>query len=218
MLTSNPSDRFSPVGFLVLKAVPVWIMVTVFGLVTVPGLPEDHLIREMLEAAGIMVLMAMVVGRFWAILAMEARVKGQVAMQGPFRYLAHPLEFFFAFGMLGIGFLYESIVLGVVLFLTCMAASKYWAEAGDDMFEAGHADTDDDPDGLRMRYRQLVPAYLPSTKPSITPYYGDQLTYSQHTLLKSAWDIVVFIGCIPIIEFVQWWQETGSWAGLITLP
>ena len=218
MRLPSPSYRFHPARFLAFKAVPVWIMVAVLGLITVPGLSEDHLVREMLEAAGIMILMAMAVGRFWAILATETRGDGQIAMQGPFRYMAHPLEFFFAFGMMGIGFLHESVLLGLLLFLVCLAASKYWAEAGDELYESGQGGSDTDPDSLRNRYRQLVPAYLPAARPAIVPYYGDQLTYSQHTLRRSAWDIIVFIGCIPIMELVQWWQETGNWAGLITLP
>ena len=215
---STPTLRFHPAHFLAFKALPVWIAVAVLGLLTVPRLPEDHAIRELLETAGIMVLMLMVVGRFWTILAMEPGENGQVAIQGPFRYLAHPMEFFFAFGMLGIGFMYESILLGVILFAVCMVASKYWADAGDDMAGTVGLTAAGEAGDLHQQYRQLVPSFFPSVKPSVVPYYGDRLSYNQYTLRRSAWDIVVFIGCIPIIELVQWLQEAGHWTGLVTLP
>lgn len=218
MSISPPSYQFSPQRFVAFKALPVWLLTAALGLITVPGLAEDHAIRESLEAAGIMVLMAMVVGRFWTILAMETAEDGQISMQGPFRYLAHPMEFFFALGMLGIGFMYESILLGVVMFLVCLAASIYWADAGDEMSFPRQRQDDGEGGALRNQYRQLVPAFIPSVKPVIVPYYGDRLNYSQHTLLRSAWDIIVFIGCIPVIEVVEWLRETGAVAGLFILP
>ena len=218
MSYSTSSYRFNPWRFVVFKALPVWLLTAVLGLITVPGLTEDHAVRESLEAAGIMVLMAMVVGRFWTILAMETAEDGQLSMQGPFRYLAHPMEFFFALGMLGIGFMYESILLGVVMFLVCLAASIYWANARDEMPGPVQYQGNGEAGGMRQQYRQLVPAFIPSVKPAIVPYYGDRLNYSQHTLLRSAWDIIVFIGCIPVIELVEWLRESGMVTGLVILP
>ncbi|WP_075996129.1 methyltransferase [Salaquimonas pukyongi] len=212
------SYRFSAGRFLAFKAAPVWLVVAVLGVTTGPGLPDDHAVRELLEAAGIMVLMAMVVGRFWTILAMEAGRNGQIAVQGPFRYLAHPMEFFFALGMLGIGFMYESILLGVFMFLGCLAALKYWVDAGDAMLEKDQPAVSGHMRDFREQYRRLVPAFIPSIKPAIVPYYGDHLNYTQHTLLRSAWDIIVFTGCIPIIELVAFLRETGAVPGLLVLP
>lgn len=218
MSVPSSSYRFSAFRFVVFKAIPVWMAVAGLGLVILPGLPDDHVVRELLEATGIIILMAMVVGRFWTILSMEAGTAEQIAIQGPFRYLAHPMEFFFALGLLGIGFMYESILLGVFMFAGSLAVSKYWAEAGEDMPDDSENTVSGHARDFQNQYRQLVPAFIPSVKPAIVPYYGDRLNYSQYTLLRSAWDVVVFAGCIPIIEMVAWLRESGSVSGLLILP
>ncbi|MCB1386917.1 MAG: hypothetical protein KDJ80_13370 [Nitratireductor sp.] len=217
-LRSARTQSGSALNFFVTKALPVWLLVAVMGVIVVPGLADDALLREMMEALGIIMLMLSMVGRFWTLLSIEPGEGDSIPMQGPFRYTAHPMTFFFAMGMMGIGFMYESLILGVILFIICLVASKYWVEAGEPEApgsrSAGSFDTDDD----YRRYRSLVPGYIPSLRPGIAAHHGDRLSYSQATLALSAREMVVFAASIPIVEIVQWWQEAHQFVGFIVLP
>jgi protein-S-isoprenylcysteine O-methyltransferase Ste14 len=173
---------------LMLFARPVWL--------------DRAWIFATLELIGTLLLIAAVIGRFWATLYIGGR-KDQVVMQdGPYSMCRHPLYFFSTLGVIGLGFMLGSVVLALLigglafLVLSATAANEEARLRGK--FAADYA-----------AYARRVPRIIPDprlfrTEPKVTVAVID--------LRRNLFDALVFLSFIPVAKAVGVLKEYGAFA------
>jgi protein-S-isoprenylcysteine O-methyltransferase Ste14 len=150
---------------------------------------SDHPgLLALLFLAGLALVIAAVLGRFWAILYIGGRKNHMIMQDGPYSICRHPLYLSSTVGALGLGLMLGSLVLMAViggvtfLILSATAAREetYLREKFGPAYDA---------------YAARVPRILP--RPAL--YTSEpQVTFSVATLRENFFDALVFLGFIPL--------------------
>ena len=180
-------------------------------IVTRSAWPVDHWFAELIEQAGILLVFACVFGRCWAILYIGDKKNRKLVDQGPYRYTRNPLYFFSALGMAGFGMVFESLFLGVILFVYTYLSFLYVARReSQDLTRFFGRDY--------LEYCASVPEFIPNLRPSVpNSVVDDQITISPKALKKTFLDACLFLLMLPLAEFIVSWHESGQLAAWLFL-
>jgi protein-S-isoprenylcysteine O-methyltransferase Ste14 len=170
-------------------------------LFTRSALTRDDILFEVLEQLGVFMVIAAVLGRFWAILYIGA-VKNKVVMQdGPYSICRHPLYLFSTIGVVGFGLMLGSLTVCVVLgggaFLILSRTAA--REEGFLRAEFGQAYAD---------YAARVPRIWPKL-----PLFQAEptVTSSLVAVRTNFFDALVFLAFIPLAEVMEELKELALW-------
>lgn len=169
-------------------------------LFTRSGWETHPAIHETMEAAGALLVIGGVLGRFWSILYSGGRKNATVVQDGPYSMCRHPLYLFSTMAVVGFGILIGSFVLtlafGGLTFLILMMTARKEEAFLRDKFGPAYDD-----------YARRVPAILP--RPSLFRTAGE-VTFDVAHLRRNFQDAVVFLAFIPLAEFMEFLHETGA--------
>ena len=165
------------------------------------------IIRDLTRLAGTFLIVAGVLGRFWAILYIGARKNRLVMQDGPYSMCRHPLYLSSTLGVAGFGLLLGGISVAVILTLIVFAI--LFATAGReeaflrDKFGATYSD-----------YAARVPRILPRLSGFHTPA---EITVQIAPLRMTYADALVFIGFFPLALGIDWLRAAEIFP-MLTLP
>lgn len=163
------------------------------------------LLSSLLLVAGIFLVIAAVLGRFWAILYIGGRKNHMIMQDGPYSICRHPLYLSSTVGALGFGLMLGSVVLmaviGGVIFLILSATAAREETFLREKFGPAY-------DAYAARVPRIIPRpALFTTEP--------QVTFSVSTLRENFYDALVFLGFIPLAMALNLLKDTGlipTWA------
>lgn len=158
--------------------------------------PVTH---EIVETIGFGFILACVFGRLWSILYIGGIKNRRLATKGPYSITRNPLYFFSTVGAFGIG-----LVIGSVIYAVLLAALSYLVFRVTARKEA---------DYLRSQFKSEYEAYENRTplfwpRPSLY-VEGHGLEFSPNALKRTFFDALLFIALFPILEMIEYFQETG---------
>jgi protein-S-isoprenylcysteine O-methyltransferase Ste14 len=160
---------------------------------------EPEWVFDILEVSGIALVIAGVLGRFWAILYIGAMKNRTVMQEGPYSICRHPLYLFSTIGVTGFGLMLGSLVLtgflGVSVFLILTATAKR-----EELFLRATFGADYD------AYAARVPRIWP--RPSLFQT-GPEISVSVKALRTNFADALVFLVLIPLAELMESVKEAG---------
>ncbi|MDA0961389.1 MAG: isoprenylcysteine carboxylmethyltransferase family protein [Proteobacteria bacterium] len=160
---------------------------------------------DILEVLGLTLIIAGVLGRFWAILYIGGRKNARIMQDGPYSVCRHPLYLFSTIGTIGFGLMLGSVVLtavlGLVVFLILSATAAREEAFLRSEFGAAYDE-----------YAARVPRILPRLSGFSTP---QEATFNVATLRRNLMDALVFLSLIPIAELMEFVHESLT---IPTLP
>lgn len=186
-------DQTGRIKFLWVSA-PLVLLLTVF---TQTAWPDDFIVAETIEQIGIVLLFACIIGRCWAALHIGGKKNSELVMSGPYHYTRNPLYLFSCLGLAGTGFMLESLVLGIVLFVFGYAVFQPVMKREDAHLETLFG-------SRHSAYAQRVPAFLPRFFQEMEPQSNDRLEFSQAVLKRTFLDACYFLLIFPLVEIIEW--------------
>ncbi len=169
---------------------------------------EASVLRTALEFAGVLFILACMFGRLWSTLYVGTRKNSELVMVGPYSVTRNPLYLFSTIGVFGIGLVFGSIVVAVVL-----AAMSYLVFTITAKKEAAFLRTQFAPSYLA--YETSTPRFWPDFRLYNTP---SEMTFSPRVLTRAFGDSLYFLAVIPIIKGVELLQASGYLPVLLRLP
>ncbi len=164
-----------------------------------PGWNETSPVHEFVEMTGFAVVLICIFGRLWSILYVGGRKNSELATSGPYSITRNPLYLFSTIGAFGIGLIFGSIVVAVLLGLF-----SYLIFAITSRKEEAF---------LRGKFGAAYETYAAAT-PRFWPNPGlyrdlSQPTFCPKTLRSTFVDALCFLAAFPIIEGIENLHMTG---------
>jgi protein-S-isoprenylcysteine O-methyltransferase Ste14 len=180
----------------------VFILILPLILFVQPKFAIGTFEHEVVEAIGILFLLAGVFGRFWSILYVGA-VKNQTVMtDGPYSMTRNPLYVFSTIAMTGIGLMlgaaFFAILIGGATFAILYVTAK--KEAGFLLHEFG--------DDYRA-YAERVPFFWPNPRLYRT---AADVSFNARSLRNNLFDALGFLVAIPIVELIDQFKSAYGWS------
>lgn len=156
---------------------------------------ETH---ELIEMTGFALVLVCVAGRMWSILYIGARKNRDLTTLGPYSMTRNPLYLFSTIGAVGVGLIYGSIVVALLLGALSYAAFLLTARK-----EADH---------LRVLFGERYAAYAERT-PIFWPnpaLYRDsaEMAFSPDALRRTFLDGLLFLAIFPAMEALEYLQSS----------
>jgi protein-S-isoprenylcysteine O-methyltransferase Ste14 len=189
--------RFERARINVLRA--TFILLLPLILFSRPIWDRTHWLFEIFEVIGIALLIAGVLGRFWAILYIGGRKNDMVMQDGPYSICRHPLYLFSTVAVAGFGLMLGSLVLTVVFTALTFAILSQTAAREEVRLRELFGTTYD-------TYAARVPRIWPKLSLFRTE---PEVTFRVDHLRTNLMDALVFLTFIPIAEFAQELKEAG---------
>lgn len=170
---------------LVLFSWPIW--------------ERTHWLFEVFEVFGIALLIAGVLGRFWAILYIGGRKNDMVMQDGPYSICRHPLYLFSTLAVAGFGLMLGSLVLTAVFtVLTFLILSQTAANEEERLKE------------LFGTAYETYAARVPRIWPKLSLFQTEpEVTFRVDHLRTNLMDALVFLTFIPLAEIANELKEYG---------
>lgn len=154
---------------------------------------------ELLEIAGILLIVTGVIGRLWAILYIGGRKSHVVLQDGPYSICRHPLYLFSSIAAAGFGLMLGSLLLGAVI--------------GSVVFIILYLTAWDEEAGLRKafgdEYRRYA-EHTPRVMPDLSRFRTEPvITVNIATLYRNFRDNLLFLALIPLAHVAQWFDSSG---------
>lgn len=159
---------------------------------------------ELLEVAGLALVVTAVLGRFWAILYIGGHKNHQVMQAGPYSICRHPLYLFSTLGVVGLGLMLGSVVVTAILGGLTFAILTITARKEEAFLRGAFGGAYDD-------YAARVPMILPRLSGFRTE---GEITISVPHLRQNLMDALVFLAFIPLAELLEYVKETTALPGI----
>lgn len=196
----NQAIRFWTLRVAVLACLPL----IVFSQSAWRATPVLH---HGLEALGSLIIVAAVLGRFWAILYIGGRKNRQVVQDGPYSMCRHPLYFSTTIGALGLGLLLGSFVIAALLAMLALGILTATAIREEKFLRAEFAPEYD-----------LYAARVPRILPNLSLFHTEaEVTFNTGTLRTNLADALGFLAVIPFAEVMEALRESDL-LGSFMLP
>jgi protein-S-isoprenylcysteine O-methyltransferase Ste14 len=175
-------------GVLLLLPLPLLAQPTLEGLA-----------HELIEISGLALAFICVIGRMWSILYVGSKKNVQLVMTGPYSTTRNPLYFFSTIGAVGIGLMYGSLLVALLLGLSAYAVLSVTAAKEADYLRTMFGPAYD-------AYAQRTPMFWPKVA-----LYEDtrEVVCSPKALRRTLLDALPFLVVFPVIETIEYLQETG---------
>jgi len=158
-------------------------------------------VAELLEVIGIFLIVACVIGRFWAILFIGAAKNQTVMQDGPYSFCRHPLYLFSTLGTLGLGLLLGSFTLTLFLGLSVFFILTATAKREEAFLRSEFGPNYDN-------YAARVPRILPD----LSLYQSPATVMASIPALRVTFaDALVFLSFIPLVELLRGLQAANNW-------
>lgn len=192
----NQKRRINSLRLAVVLLLPVILFV-------MPELPFYGFGHEMIEAVGVLILIAGVLGRFWSILYLGGRKNAQVMQEGPFSITRNPLYLFSTVASFGIGLMLGAVgfaillagIVGTILWITARREAAFLAQE----FGAEYA-----------AYARRVPFFFPDPR---LYYAAPEAVFRTVPLRRNLFDAFVFLSAIPLSELLDSFKEVYGFTG-----
>ena len=159
-----------------------------------------------LEQTGVMLVIACVLGRCWAMLYIGGNKNGRLTTTGPYSLCRNPLYVFSVMGVAGCGLMVQSLVyaalLSSVAFAILLQAARDEEGYLADRFGADYA-----------AYRARTPRFAPVHFGTFQTASSVQVDVS--ALRRCFRDATFFLLTIPALELVEWLQEINAVATFV---
>lgn len=197
-------DRFQSLRRAVLAQI-MTLTLLVLLVVRSSGQGDFH---EYVEAFGLALMAAGVIGRMWCTLYIGGRKSAEIVAHGPYSISRNPLYVFSTIAIGGVGAQTGSILVAIGLMLGCAALFHIVIRR-----EERH---------LTEIFGESYRAYLRST-PRFWPRFGrfadaPQLTISTGRLYRTLSDGLLFFLAIPAFELIEQLQRIAVLPVLFHLP
>ena len=170
--------------------------------------PGGGAVHEMIEWAGIVLIVVCILGRTWASLYIGGRKIEEFVQTGPYSVTRNPLYFFSFLGAAGIGAQVGSVVLALACALLAYLVFYAVVRQEEQVLSARYGDS-------YRRYLARVPRFIPNP----TLWHDEPtLTIRPPRVLTTFADALVFLLAVPIAELFEYLQETGVIPVLFHLP
>ncbi|SEP81754.1 Protein-S-isoprenylcysteine O-methyltransferase Ste14 [Loktanella sp. DSM 29012] len=173
-------------------------------LFTTSAWGDESIMAEVLEPLGALVVIAGVLGRFWAMLYIGGRKNGMVMQDGPYSMCRHPLYLFSTIAATGLGIMLGSIVLAVVIGGLTYVVLMQTAQKEEEFLRAAFPDT-------YATYAERVPLIVPDLSLFSTP---EEVTFFVSNMRTNMADALVFLAFIPLAEAIGGFHEVLGWSAL----
>ncbi|QUS35685.1 methyltransferase family protein [Falsirhodobacter algicola] len=192
----NQKIRIAGLRVAVAALLPVLLLATP----ALGGLPA-----ALLHGAGILCIVAAVLGRFWAILYIGGHKNQRLMQDGPYSLCRHPLYLSSTLGAAGFGLMQQSLTLtllagGVIFAILTATAAREERDLRRIFGSAYDA------------YAQRVPRILPDLSGFATPRH---VTFDSGTLRRNMRDALVFLSLIPLAEGLNWLHAARLLHGIV---
>jgi len=170
--------------------------------------PSGGTVHEMIEWAGIVLIVACILGRTWASLYIGGRKIEEFVQTGPYSVTRNPLYFFSFLGAAGVGAQVGSVVLGLICAVLAYAVFYVVVRQEEQVLSERYGQSYRD-------YLARVPRFIPN--PSL---WRDEptLTIRPPKVLMTFADALVFLLAVPIAELFEHLQDAGVIPVLFHLP
>lgn len=187
--TVRPFNQRIRIGALRLGA----LILAPLLILTHPYFVAEGLGFELMENVGVFLIIACVLGRFWAILYVGRHKNRGVVTDGPYSVTRNPLYLFSTLGAFGVGLLFGKLSLALLLGGGVFALLYFTArrEAAFLAAEFGPAYAD---------YAARVPMFLPNFRLFTT---APTVEISTDALRRNLLDAFVFLSAIPLAELAE---------------
>ena len=159
-----------------------------------------------LEQAGVLLIIACVLGRCWAMLYIGGNKNGRLVTTGPYSLCRNPLYVFSVMGAAGVGLMTQSLVYTAVLTSVTFAVLLQAVRKEEGQLSARFAEN-------YAAYRKRTPRFVPV---SLRAFHTQSVvTVNVPSLRRCFWDAAFFILAIPALEVVDWLHEVGAVATVV---
>ncbi|MCQ0972157.1 isoprenylcysteine carboxylmethyltransferase family protein [Paracoccus sp. TK19116] len=192
----NQQTRIAILRLGFLAMLPVLILIK-------PHMAFDSLGHEIIEAAGALILIAGVLGRFWSILYVGGQKNARLTVDGPYSVTRNPLYVASTVAAFGIGLMMGAFgfallvggAVGLVLYITALREARYLeAEFGAEY----------------RAYAARVPFFIPNPSLFYTP---PEAVFRTGPLRRNLFDAMVFLSFIPLVEFLDLFKTSFGLSG-----
>jgi len=165
-------------------------------------------LHEIVELAGMALIVLAILGRSWCTLYIGGRKKREIVATGPYSISRNPLYVFSLIGIFGIGAQTGSVLLGPLLMAVGLAIFLPVILAEERLL-AGRFGSE------YAKYRMRVPRFGPKLS-----LWQDMETVPARPRLvaRTAAEGMLLLLAIPICESVEWLQDAGYFAALLFVP
>lgn len=195
VLPVDQKKRILVIRIVFLASLPLILFVQ-------PSLSIGSFGHEVVEAAGLLLLLIGVLGRLWSILYVGSVKNRELMRSGPYSMTRNPLYFFSTLGMTGIGLMlgaaFFAVLLGgltfAILYITATREAAFLRSTFGDSYAA---------------YEREVPFFWPDLR---LYQSTDSVTFSTRALRNTLFDALGFLVAIPIVELIDALKTTLDFA------
>lgn len=165
-------------------------------------------VHEIVEFAGLALIVACMLGRTWCTLYIGGRKKHVLVTDGPFSLCRNPLYVFSTLGAAGIGLTTGSIVVGLVLGLAIGFVFDRVVRREEEWLLAHHG-------AAYADYCAATPRWLPRLR----NWKDTEMVEARPRLLAITFrEASLLLIALPAMELVEWLQGAGWLPVLLNLP
>ena len=167
---------------------------------------DDTLLGDVMEQAGVILIVACVFGRCWTILYIGGRKNEILVMTGPYSICRNPLYLFSTIGVLGFGLMLQSLIYAALM-TSLVFLIFVWTIRKEEVF-------------LRQKFGGIYATYADRT-PRIVPTnikiinHALSVTINVQVLKRTFLDSILFILLIPISEVFEFLREVNTAATFV---
>ena len=162
---------------------------------------DEAALGRFLEQIGVMLIIACVLGRCWAMLYIGGNKNDRLVTTGPYSLCRNPLYAFSVMGVMGCGFMTQSLIYTVLLtsltFTILFQAARNEERYLSDKFAEGY-----------VTYRNRTPRFVPVNFRTFRTQPVVNVDVS--SLRRCFWDAVFFMLAIPALKLVDWLHEVEA--------
>jgi protein-S-isoprenylcysteine O-methyltransferase Ste14 len=170
--------------------------------------PSGHSVHEMIEWAGIVLIVVCILGRTWSSLYIAGRKGRDLVTNGPYSVSRNPLYFFSIIGAAGMGLQSGSIVIGMICGVIASIIFQVVTTQEEKLLLGVHGEP-------YRTYLETVPRFVP--KPDLW-HDSKTLTIQPPRVLMTFADALVFLLSVPIAELFDRLRESGAIPTFFILP
>ncbi len=169
--------------------------------------PNEHLVHEFNDFAGILLLFACIAGRVYSTLFIGGRKNEEMITGGPYSVVRNPLYFFSFLGVLGVGLYSNHLLVLAALAAIFFAVYRQVISREEAFLEEKFG-------GAYRQYKERVPALIPD----VSLYQSaDHIEINLKFVHKALKDAVWWLTPIFLFEMVEYLHEAGIVAPVMTL-
>ena len=164
--------------------------------------------HEMIEWAGVVLIVTCILGRTWTSLYIGGRKIEQLVQNGPYSVCRNPLYFFSILGAAGVGAQVGTVTLALLCAAIAFAVFSVVVRQEERLLGERYGEA-------FAEYRRNVPRFLPNLR-----LWRDEptLTIRQPRVVRTFADALLFLLSVPLAELFEALQESGILPVLFHLP